>query len=105
VWVAYTPYINATKLVNKKLLGFQYSLAEYAKMKDWKKVIDRMVRRGELIVESEENGKKVYKRPQTTDKNDFLIDGVLASTLPKSQVREVLDKWYEEGNADIEMVD
>ena len=71
---------------------------------DYKKAIERMVRRGELTVH-EEDGKKVYKRVQTTDKNDFLINGVLASTLPHSQVREALDKWYEEGNADYEILE
>ena len=74
-------------------------------MKSYKKIVERMVLEGELVLDREENGKKVYKRTIQNLKNDFLIDGVLASTLPKSQVREVLDKWYEEGNADIEMLD
>lgn len=64
-----------------------------------------MIREGELVLDREENGTKVYKRPIQNLKNDFLINGVLSSTLPKNQVREVLDKWYEEGNADIEMLD
>jgi hypothetical protein len=75
-------------------------------MKSYKKIVDRMVREGDLILDRvDEEGRKVYKRPVQNLKNDFLIDGVLASTLPKSKVREVLEKWYEEGNADIEMLD
>lgn len=61
-----------------------------------------MVRQGELTVH-EEDGNKVYRRYQTSEnieENDFLINGVPASTLPKSQVREALEKWFEDGNAD-----
>lgn len=75
-------------------------------MKNYKKAIERMVRRGELVLHEEEDGKKVYKRPDPDAwMKDFLIDGVRASTLPHSVVREALEKWYAEGNADEEILD
>lgn len=74
-------------------------------MKSYKDAVERMIRRGELVLDREENGKKFYKRLEMTQKNDFLIDGIPASTLPVSQVMEVLDKWYAEGNDNTEYID
>ena len=74
-------------------------------MKNYKKAVDRMIKRGELIMDREEDGKKFYKRAQVSNKNDFLINGVLASTLPKSEVMDVLDNWYTEGNDNTEYID
>ena len=74
-------------------------------MKNYKKAVDRMIKRGELIMDREEDGKKFYKCAQVSNKNDFLINGVLASTLPKSEVMDVLDNWYAEGNDNTEYID
>lgn len=74
-------------------------------MKNYKKAVDRMIKRGELILDRKEDGKKFYKRAQVSNKNDFLINGVLASTLPKSEVMDVLDNWYAEGNDNTEYID
>ena len=69
-------------------------------MSNYKKAVDRMIVKGELILDKEENGVKIYKRPvqNLILKNDFLIDGILASTLPASKVADALAKWYEDGN-------
>ena len=63
-------------------------------MKNYKKAVDRMIKRGELILDREENGTKIYKRPVQNPPNDFYIDGVLASTMPSSEVMKKLDAIY-----------
>ena len=75
-------------------------------MSDYKKAVERMIRRGELVLDRvDEEGTKIYKRSIPDLKNDFLIDGVLASTLPNIYVNEVLTKWIEEGKQDDEIED
>lgn len=75
-------------------------------MTDYKKAVERMIRRGELVLDRvDEEGTKIYKRSILDLKNDFLINGVLASTLPNSLVNEVLTKWNEEGKQDNEIED
>lgn len=75
-------------------------------MTDYKKAVERMIRRGELVLDRvDEEGTKIYKRSILDLKNDFLINGVLASTLSNSYVNEVLTKWNEEGKQDNEIED
>jgi hypothetical protein len=81
MWNAYKMYAYYTSPT--------YKPANYAKR------VNRLIKEGDLILDREEGGYKIYKRKQDQNlKNDYFINGVLASTLSESDAAERLKGSY-----------
>lgn len=86
---------QTSKMWNADKMYAYYNSPTY-KPANWVRRINRLIKEGELILDREENGYKIYKRKGQEEKlkNDYFINGVLASTLSEGEAANRLKGSY-----------